>query len=227
MHIQYLKLFNSIKESEKNDFGYSVESHKQRGLLVKKFAWAIPNEEAIELICKYSPIVEIGAGTGYWASLIKSNKGKIICFDKHNDGGNSYGHTFHHYNVYNGNESILHRMHHSMNLFLCWPPYDDDMAFNCIKTFKGKYLIYIGENSYGCTGNKAFFNELRSNWKRIDSIDIPKWPGLYDCLTIYKRNKMIAWKVYLNNKLINTVYFDESCNKDYIKKSLIEHDGMP
>lgn len=35
---------------------------------------------------------------------------------------------------------------------------------------------------------------------------------------------MIAWNVFLNNKLIDTVFFTEDCDGEYIVKSLVDHD---
>lgn len=36
---------------------------------------------------------------------------------------------------------------------------------------------------------------------------------------------MGAWDVYLNGKLIDTVFFNRGCDRDYVRRSLIEHDG--
>ena len=36
---------------------------------------------------------------------------------------------------------------------------------------------------------------------------------------------MQAWNVYLNGKLIDTVFYNESCTLDYVRRGLIEHDG--
>lgn len=37
--------------------------------------------------------------------------------------------------------------------------------------------------------------------------------------------KQNAWNVYLNDELIDTVFYDENCDKDYVLRGLIEHDG--
>lgn len=34
-----------------------------------------------------------------------------------------------------------------------------------------------------------------------------------------------AWNVYLNGKLIDTVFYDKDCDADYVRRGLIEHDG--
>jgi protein-L-isoaspartate O-methyltransferase len=41
----------------------------------------VPNEEAIRQIAVLSPIVEVGAGLGYWASLIAKAGADIVAYD--------------------------------------------------------------------------------------------------------------------------------------------------
>ena len=36
---------------------------------------------------------------------------------------------------------------------------------------------------------------------------------------------MQAWNVFLNGKLIDTVFFDRNCERDYVQRCLINHDG--
>ena len=38
---------------------------------------------------------------------------------------------------------------------------------------------------------------------------------------------MRAWDVYLDGKVVDTVYFDAKCDEFYVKTSLINHDGLP
>lgn len=38
---------------------------------IEKYSYAIPNHDALSIIKKYGPIVEIGSGSGYWAHLLK------------------------------------------------------------------------------------------------------------------------------------------------------------
>ena len=37
--------------------------------------------------------------------------------------------------------------------------------------------------------------------------------------------RAIAWNVYLNGKLIDTVFYDADCDADYVRRGLINHDG--
>lgn len=36
---------------------------------------------------------------------------------------------------------------------------------------------------------------------------------------------MQAWNVYLNGKLIDTVFYDSDCSAGYVRTGLINHDG--
>lgn len=42
---------------------------------------------------------------------------------------------------------------------------------------------------------------------------------------VHKRMESNAWKVTLNGKWIDTVFFDKNLDKDYVKDSLINHDN--
>ena len=34
---------------------------------VQQYAWAVPTEEALDVLSEHAPLVEVGAGSGYWA----------------------------------------------------------------------------------------------------------------------------------------------------------------
>ncbi|CAH0473306.1 unnamed protein product [Peronospora belbahrii] len=48
-----------------------------------KYSWAIPDERALQIIKHYGPIVEMGAGSGYWARLLQLRGVNIIAYDLH------------------------------------------------------------------------------------------------------------------------------------------------
>ena len=44
----------------------------QESMAIKNhFAWSVPSNDALVLVAKHAPLVEIGAGSGYWASLLQ------------------------------------------------------------------------------------------------------------------------------------------------------------
>mmetsp|Transcript_7858 Transcript_7858/g.19988 ORF Transcript_7858/g.19988 Transcript_7858/m.19988 type:complete len:164 (-) Transcript_7858:188-679(-) len=46
-----------------------------------KYAWAIPDQRAIRIIANFSPLVEIGAGKGYWAMLLRQAGADVLALD--------------------------------------------------------------------------------------------------------------------------------------------------
>lgn len=37
----------------------------------------------------------------------------------------------------------------------------------------------------------------------------------------------MGWNVYHRGRLIDTVFFNKGCDADYVRRSLIDHDGYP
>ncbi len=154
--------------------------------LKHKYSFAVPFRQAIEVLVTHSPLIEIGAGTGYWAKLIQESGGDIIAFDvpkKKNLYFSAPG-SFFKVKI-GGPKKILE--HPNRSLFLSWPPYDYPLAEDCLKIYKGRVFIYIGESDGGCTGNDKFFVLLKEGWITLEEIPIPQWPGIHDRMVVYER----------------------------------------
>lgn len=55
--------------------------YKARNISTRLFSWAIPNKKAIDICSNYGPIVEVGAGTGYWAWLLRKQGVSVEALD--------------------------------------------------------------------------------------------------------------------------------------------------
>lgn len=183
----------------------SIDSFRYREWMVRQYAWAVPSPEAIDVLSEYGPLVEIGAGTGYWASLLRSRGVTIDAYDKYPpDGyvwseddeiivrnGGSIGKSWYHRDypqhteVRQGTPDMLKQYAPEWNLFLCWPPMSD-MAMYSLGYHRGKYICYIGESSGGCTANRMFFRLLDRFYEVEREVDIPQWDGIHDYLTVYR-----------------------------------------
>jgi hypothetical protein len=53
----------------------------ERDELVHLYSWAIPNEDALRAIAAHGPILEVGAGNGYWAQLLTERGVDVLAFD--------------------------------------------------------------------------------------------------------------------------------------------------
>lgn len=76
-------------------------------------------------------------------------------------------------------------------LFLCWPPWNSDMAYNALAWHRGDYVVYVGEWMGGCA-NRRFFTLLASTFEVIDVVNIPQWCNRDDRLMIFKRRNPSA-----------------------------------
>lgn len=169
-------------ELSKKDMDFSLNGEGRTGLR-HRYAFAVPTEEAIQVIAALSPIVEIGAGSGYWASLIARAGAEVVAYDDR-----SWDAEFTKYwcPVRNGGPEKLDE-HPGWTLFLCWPPYDTPMAHECLLRHTGRHVVYVGEECGGCTGDEAFHAMLDRAYDETWTIALLQWPGIHDDLKLYEK----------------------------------------
>jgi len=189
LNIEYLEKFRELESRGGEDA--IMEMLKARRPLCRQYSFAIPTIEAVEALISISPLVEIGAGTGYWTMLVSQSGGDITAYDKKPSKGNKYAFTHTHTEVFQGDESVLSSIDKRFSLFLCWPNYDNDFAYNCLRRFKGNTLAYAGEARGGCTANDKFFELLEVEWTLSKHVSLPQWFGINDSLFLYDRKTII------------------------------------
>ncbi|TNF26595.1 MAG: hypothetical protein EP319_13450 [Deltaproteobacteria bacterium] len=172
-----------------------------RLMLTRKYAWAVPDDVAIKLISEFSPLIEVGAGIGYWAKLISEAGGDILAFDTEDNwqtmkiAGDfeaiskktgieiDLGHRW--FDVQVGDENTI-KQYPDRTLFLCWPPFQSEMGLNCLKNYSGEYFIFVGEDARA-SNNESFEAYLSANFNKIIDHPIPKYEGITDSLKIFQR----------------------------------------
>lgn len=187
----YLELAAALLDSPR-DLSSLLDLGERRRELASLFSWAIPNEAALDLLARHAPLVECGAGTGYWAALLRSRGVDALAYDSAPPGAeNAYHRRTRRPWTAIGQLSSVNaaRRHRSRTLVLCWPPYDDDAAsYAALRAYRGDTLIYIGEHEEGATGSVRFHRELRLNWTLAERLELPHWPRLRDAVGVYRRN---------------------------------------
>lgn len=153
-------------------------------ILQATYAYAIPSPQTIAWMsdfCADLPIVELGAGRGYWAAQLSSSGFTVEAYDveppdkSENVSFPEAAGQVHVWHPVNGLEEFATRPQAAGHvLFLCWPPgWGDKMSSEALTAFEeagGDRLIYSGEPKGGKTGHDAFFDGLSARW-RLDSID--------------------------------------------------------
>jgi hypothetical protein len=167
-----------------------LSSFEERRKYTSTVAWAIPSDEAIKSIQTFAggdTILEIGAGLGYWAMLLKEQGVNNIPTDNKEMCWKHSATPTYIPVIRKRHLKALSSYPEVPVLFLCWPPYNTPMADEALNAFKGNKVIYIGEDEGGCNADGNFFNLLEEKWKLNKCVFIPQWYGLHDRMFLYER----------------------------------------
>lgn len=189
------------------------EIEKKSQELSNQFAWAVPDEKALKIIEYFSPLIEIGAGKGYWARLLQNRGVDILPFDKFVGEMDS---TW--TDVKAGDpSSILKPIAKDRNLFLCYPDEAESIAAVCLENFQGEYIVHVGEMiftgtlmgtpvaPFGRTSSADFQVSLAESFHCVLIVQLSNnFPISSDCLSVWKRTKFVRGKEVTSFSNTNT-----------------------
>ncbi len=216
---EYLEIMNEIGEVEifSREWAHrSYISYEARTMLVNKYAWAIPTSEALNTIVKWcgKGIVEIGAGKGYWAKLLRARQVDILAYDNWDRDRRAIEydtklkpeervHPLNERNVLPGAlyqpftwtevltgtyEVLKSRDVSWRTAMFCWPEMSREPALG-LRAFEkagGQTFIYRGEGKGGCNADNMFFALLHSHWESVQLVHIPQYDGIHDYLEVFR-----------------------------------------
>lgn len=183
--------YNDRTFERRLDAEQTMRNFDCRGEYLPKFGFAIPTMEAILEIAKLSPLLDIGAGCGYLTFELGKAGADCTAIDTQTGKyafNNEPGHWTEFWTKIHKMPAIQAiRRCPTMNLLFSWPDYEVAWPSNALQATKCEYVAYIGEGAGGCTGNLKFHTILDTEFEGLQSIDLPKFFGLHDNLTIYRR----------------------------------------
>ena len=190
--------------------------HPVRQWLVRRYAYGIPNDDALELIAAVSPrgVVELGAGTGYWARLLHDRGVDVVAYDRWppGSGANRFvDDDMQWFPVQVGDERTVAR-HADRTLLLVWPTWNETWPADAVAVFHaagGASLVFVGEGPGGLTGDGVLHArlgapgrciacslgvadtpcvcEVTALWSSIRRMAIPQWADADDTCVVYER----------------------------------------
>ncbi len=161
----------------------------------EKYAWAIPDQRAIQILHNYAPIVEIGAGRGYWGYVLrkytaeynKSNPDAIITEEDvysgydisptktaeelaNNPPKNKKKTLYPAWcKIKAGDAKMLKQFSPQHTLFLCYPDEfetdDISVAYESLKNFKGDTIITVGETFSQTMGDNPWGKSMSDEFQ--------------------------------------------------------------
>lgn len=156
-----------------------------RDRLVDEYAWAIPNDHALRALARLAPIVEIGAGRGYWARMLRDRGVDVLAYDIAPPDGPLWTDV-----EVGGVEKATE--HSDRTLLLCWPPASGATAKACLAAYLGRCVVYVGEprelpNGAAGEVSLGFMRLLEQRFEPLSRVTIPQWAGQWDDLSIWTR----------------------------------------
>ena len=175
--------------------------------LTWRYAWAITDPRSLAFVAGAAPpegLVEVGAGTGYWAWQLAQLGVTTLAFDRDppherpnhfhapRRRGEARGPNDHRrpvfYPVAEGGPEVV-AGDDGRALFLCWPPYDAPLAADALAAYDGTRVIYVGEGEGGCTGDDRFHAMLHTRWDEVATWQPVQFWGIHDWITVYERRR--------------------------------------
>lgn len=183
-----------IRLSPKQTDAWTCTDYDAREVFRAKYGYAVPSPKAILAIKNFvgsDSILEINAGRGTWARLLIDEGVSVDATDLFAPIDSKYppfresNETFTPIRIAHATIAALET--NANCLMTIWPCYDTPMADDALKVFRGNKLVYVGEDSDGCTGDRGFHERIAKDWLYYGEMGIPKWSGLHDRLYLYTR----------------------------------------
>jgi hypothetical protein len=159
-------------------------------MLAQHYAYVLPSDSALAMLAGLGPLVEIGAGTGYWAHRLRSIGVDIVAFDQapvDGERANRYHRPTRPWtHVEQGDQTVLSD-HADRALFLCWPPLFSSLG-DCLTYYRGDTVACIGDGGY----RTAKLDHLHETFTKVATTPVralDPHPGVRPQLTIWKRTE--------------------------------------
>jgi hypothetical protein len=163
-------------------------------MLAQRYAYVFPTDSILAMLAGLGPLVEIGAGTGYWAHRLRSIGVDIVAFDQAPLDGertNRYHpRTRPWTHVELGDQTVLSG-YADRGLFVCWPPLFSSLG-GCLAHYRGDTVAYIGDGGY----RTARLDRLREEFTKVAMAPVralDPYPGVRPQLTIWRRRPEPMW----------------------------------
>jgi hypothetical protein len=168
----------------------SREGAARRLRLAQRYAYVLPEPRLLDVLCRHSPLVEVGAGTGYWAHRLRLAGADVLAYDQAPLGGeprNRYHPDAQPWTeVLEGDATVL-RAHPDRTLLLCWPPAYSSL-WEALRFYAGEVVVYVGDwgqRTARLAGLEDGFRQL----ERHPAIALDPAPGRPAELSVWRRRR--------------------------------------
>jgi|tagenome__1003787_1003787.scaffolds.fasta_scaffold20402995_1 hypothetical protein len=173
--------------------GFARELPVGHHLLTKRYSWAIPSPGDIGWLSQVTGdrgLVEIGAGSGYWAWQARQAGIDVIAYDPADASTNPYTDGTEYAPIVRDGQTAARR-HPGRALLLCWPSHNVGWAADTLRAYGGDLLVYIGQDEGGVCADQDFFALLQRSWTPVGtSPHHVSWHHTSSGMTAYRRRSV-------------------------------------
>ncbi|WP_433358779.1 hypothetical protein [Streptosporangium sp. CA-115845] len=164
--------------------------------LLTLYAHAIPTRTALEHLLRLGPLIEVGAGAGYWARLLRDLDADVLAYDEHPPERNHWltgavpGHpaaVAPNWTTVQTGDHTLVAQYPGRALFVCWPPRPGTEYLSDILRRYRPATVALITGALGNAGPGDFYPTLADGWRQSELIELPHWSTREDNLTIWQR----------------------------------------
>ena len=171
--------------------------HAVRNYYTAIFSFAVPSKELIAHLATYSRnILEVGAGTGLWARLLKDYGCDVIATDGEPVETRPQSGSFTEVEALDGAEAVAR--YPGRDLLCVWPYNDDPWLTHAINNLHvGGSIIFIGEGEETC-GHPSFHAAIsnRGCFEIVEQSRVPMFPHMHDRLMIARKTAPIPASIF-------------------------------
>lgn len=179
-----------------NAFGHETGAELEkigasRQHLATRYAWSIISPGDVTWMVEQlagRAVVEIGAGSGYWAWQLEQAGVDVAAYDPNPPGEDNKFCAAGPYTTVLPDDASAVKHHQDRALLMVWPPYEGEHARHALSLYEGDLLIYAGEGWGGCTADDGFYELLEAEWDEVSVA--PRhvsWWGIHCRLAAYVR----------------------------------------
>lgn len=144
--------------------------------LFERYAHAVPGRDAVETLIGLGPLVEVGAGAGYWARILGDCGGAAVASDPEVRAVTWAP-------VERRGIEVIDR-YPERTVFACWPYWPSGYMPELLDRARGRTLALIVAGIDNDLGDSVG-ERLHEGWTRQARVQIPTWPWRGDELTVW------------------------------------------
>jgi hypothetical protein len=154
---------------------------------IPTYGFAILDSEIVDILAQLGPLLELGAGSGYWAWELRRAGIDIIATDLEPTEQNEFKFVKFWVPVEQIDAVSAVKKYPNRSLLMVWPSYAKQWPVDALRAYEGKRVIYVGEGEGGCTATDEFHHYLDQHFECVHSAALYQFTGLHDRLEVYER----------------------------------------